>query len=148
MAKTLSEISEAMRDIDFCVLSSRAPDGSIGGRPMSNNRNVDYSGTSWFFTYANRKMIADIARDASIGLSYVGNPGLKGLVGAPGIFIHIEGEARLIEDRQSFAEHWDKELDRWFPQGIETPGIVLVEVRAKRLHYWHDQDSAEVPLRA
>ena len=146
MAKTLSEISEAMRDIDFCVLSSRAPDGSIGGRPMSNNRNVDYSGTSWFFTYGDRQMIEDIRRDASVGLSYVANPGLKGLIGAPGMFVHIEGEARIVTDRAQFAEHWDKELDRWFPDGPDTPNIVMLEVRAKRLNYWAGNESGEVSL--
>ena len=47
----LAVISEAMKDIDFCMLVSRAEDGSLGGRPMSNNREVEYEGTCWFFTY-------------------------------------------------------------------------------------------------
>ena len=113
---------------------------------MSNNRNVEYSGTSWFFTYEDRQMVSDIAADRSVGLSYVGNPGLKGLVGAPGIFIHVEGEAELIRERQRFAEHWDAGLDRWFPQGIETPGVVMLEVRAKRIQYWSRDDEGEVTV--
>ncbi|MFT4027670.1 MAG: hypothetical protein QM676_12825 [Novosphingobium sp.] len=43
MAKTLADISGAMRDIDFCTLSARTADGSIGARPMSNNREVDFT---------------------------------------------------------------------------------------------------------
>lgn len=121
MTKTLSDISEAMRDIDFCMLVSRAENGSLGGRPMSNNREVEYEGTSWFFTYEQHRSVSDIERDASVGLSYQGKAGLKGLVGAPGMFIHVEGEARLIRDKARFAEHWDKELDLWFPQGVEFP---------------------------
>ena len=44
MTKSLADIAEAMRDIDFCVLTTRAEDGSIAGRPMSNNREVAYEG--------------------------------------------------------------------------------------------------------
>ena len=47
-----------------------------------------------------------------------------------------------------FAEHWDKSLDRWFEQGIDTPGLVLIEVDAKRIHYWDGEDEGEVRLGA
>ena len=148
MTKTLEEISEAMRDVDFCVLTSRAQDGSIGGRPMSNNREVAFEGTSWFFTYESHRSVSDIGRDPSVGLSYQGSAGVLGIVGKPGIFIHVEGEAKLIRDKGRFAEHWDKSLDRWFPQGIDTPGMVLIEVLAKRIHYWDGTEEGEVMVSA
>ena len=148
MNKTLADISEAMKDIDFCMLVSRAEDGSIGGRPMSNNREVEYEGTNWFFTYDYHRSAQDIARDPSVGISYQGKGGLLGLVGKPGIFVHVEGEARLIKDKAKFAEHWDKELDMWFKQGVDTPGLALIEVVAKRIHYWDGMEEGEVKLPA
>ena len=146
MSKTLADIAEAMKDIDFCMLVSRAQDGSIGGRPMSNNRDVAYEGSSWFFTTDETRMVQDIGRDASVGLTYSGKAGLKGLVGAPGLFVHIEGEARLIRDKAAFREHWTTDLERWFKDGVDTPGLVLIEVRAKRIHYWDGEDEGEVAL--
>jgi general stress protein 26 len=147
MAKTLSDISEAMRDIDFCVLSARTADGSIGARPMSNNREVDFTGDSWFFSYDDARMIDDIQRDASIGLAYQGKPGLVGgVVGKPGIFIAVESEARLIRDKAQFAAHWDKSLDRWFPRGVDTPGLIMIQARAKRIHYWDGNQEGEVGI--
>jgi general stress protein 26 len=148
VTKSLAEISEAMRDVDFCVLTTRAQDGSIGGRPMSNNREVEYEGTSRFFTYDKHRSVSDIERDPSVGLSYQGSGGLLGLVGKPGIFVHVEGEASLIRDKAAFAEHWQKNLDRWFPQGIDTPGVVMIEVTAKRIHYWNGTEEGEVKLPA
>ena len=130
------------------MLVSRAQDGSIGGRPMSNNREVAYEGTSWFFSTDDTRTVEDIGRDASIGLTYSGKAGLKGLVGAPGLFIHIEGEAKLIRDKAAFEEHWTKDLDRWFGQGVDTPGLVLIEVPAKRIHYWDGEDEGEVKVAA
>ena len=149
MAKTLPEISEAMRDIDFCILSAKAADGSIGARPMSNNRRVDFTGDAWFFTYEDARMVDDIARDGKIGLAYQGKAGLiGGVVGKPGIFIAVESDAALIRDKQQFAEHWDKSLDRWFPQGPDTPGLVMLRATARRIHYWDGEEEGEVPLTA
>ncbi len=148
MTKTLAEISEAMRDIDFCMLVTRAEDGSLGGRPMSNNREVEYEGTSWFFTYDYHRSAEDIARDGSVGLSYQGSAGLLGIVGKPGMFIHVEGEAKLVKDKAKFDEHWDKGLDMWFEQGVDTPGLTLIEIAAKRIHYWSGMEEGEVKLPA
>lgn len=148
MSKTLADISEAMRDIDFCMLVSRAADGSIGGRPMSNNREVEYRGTSRFFTCDDARMVEDIERDPAVGLTYQGKAGLLGMVGKPGLFIHVEGEAQVVRDKARFAEHWTPGLDRWFKQGIDTPGLRLLEVAARRIHYWDGEDEGEVALAA
>ncbi len=51
MPRTLADIAEAMRDIDFCTLATHTRGGAIGARPMSNNRAVDFDGTTRFFTY-------------------------------------------------------------------------------------------------
>lgn len=130
------------------MLVSRAADGSIGGRPMSNNREVEYEGTSRFFTCDDTRMTEDIARDAPGGLVYQGKAGLLGVVGKPGLFVHVEGEAKLVKDKAKFAKHWDKSLDRWFDQGVETPGLMLIEVEARRIHYWDGDDEGEVRLPA
>ena len=144
MAKSLSDISEALRDIDFCSLITRTDDGNLGGRPMSNNREVDFTGDMWFFTYADRAMVTDIERDPVVALAFQGSGGVLGLVGKPGIFIHVEGRARVIRDSSQFVAHWDKTLDRWFPAGPGTPGTVMIEVNAGRIHYWDGEDEGEV----
>ncbi len=52
----------------------------------------------------------------------------------------------MNRDTAEFARHWDKSLDRWFPQGPETPGTVLLQVAAERIHYWDGEDEGEVRL--
>lgn len=34
------------------------------------------------------------------------------------------------EDRDLFEKHWSKDIDRWFPDGIDTPGLILIQVSA------------------
>ena len=37
-------------------------------------------------------------------------------------------------------------LDNWFDKGVDTPGIVLIQVKAKRVTYWKGRDEGEVKL--
>jgi len=143
MTKTLSEIAEAMRDIDFTMLSTRTEDGSIAARPMSNNRDVDYDGDSWFFTFEDTRTVHDIGRDANVGLSLQGK---ASLLGKPPIFIAAEGKAEIIKNKAAFEEHWNPDLERWFKQGVDTPGLALIKVHADRIHYWDGEDEGEVPV--
>lgn len=139
----LSDISEKMRDIDFAVLSTRTADGEIAGRPMSNNRQVDYDGDSFFFTCEDTGTVEDIGHDPNVGLTYQSK---SGPLHMKPFFITVEGRAELIRDKARFAEHWTKDLDRWFKEGIDTPGLVMVKVHAERLHYWDGFDEGEISL--
>ena len=64
----------------------------------------------------------------------------------PGAFVHVEGQADLIRDKATFAAHWQKSLERWYPEGIETPGMVMIKVHAARIHYWDGEDEGEVTV--
>ena len=140
---SLSDISEKMRDIDFTVLSTRTEGGALAGRPMSNNREVEYDGDSYFFTCDETRLVADIMRDPNVGLAYQAK---SGMLGMKPFFVTVQGQAEAIKDKARFEEHWHKELDAWFKQGVDTPGLTLVKVHAERLHYWDGYDSGELDL--
>lgn len=143
--RSLADIAEKMRDIDFAMLSTRAANGAIAGRPMSNNRQVDFDGDAWFFTCDDTHIVEDIERDPSVGLAYQGK---AGALGFRPFFVAVEGRAELIRDKAQFRAHWTSGLDRWFEEGVDTPGLVLVKVSAERLHYWDGMDEGELRLKA
>jgi general stress protein 26 len=143
MTKSLAEISKAMRAIDFAMLNTVTAGGAVAARPMSNNGDVEYDGDSYFFTDESAGMVQDIAAHPQVGLSFAAD---KGLLGKPGIFIAIEGDAELIRDKARFAEHWRSDLERWYPEGVETAGLVLIKVHAARVTYWDGDETADVPL--
>ena len=139
--KTLDDISEEMRDIDFCMLTTRRSDGGMSARPMSNNREVAYDGDSFFFSDGDTDKVREIDGDRHVALAFQGK---QGLMGKPGFFIAVEGEAELIRDKAGFEDHWTKDLDRWFEQGVDTPGLTLIRVRAGRVHWWDGGDEGEI----
>jgi general stress protein 26 len=140
---TLPDLSKKMQDIDFAMLFTRGSNGTMAGRPMSNNGEVEYDGDSYFFTFEDSRTVDDIERDTAVGLSFAG---AKGFLGKPPMFIAVEGNAELIRDKAAFADHWTKDLDRWFAQGVDTPDLVLIKVHAQRVHYWDGEDEGEVPV--
>ncbi len=43
-------------------------------------------------------------------------------------------------------EHWLTELKQWFKDGIDTPGIILIQVVGKRIKYWQRDEEGEVKI--
>ncbi|MBY4590200.1 MULTISPECIES: pyridoxamine 5'-phosphate oxidase family protein [Rhizobium] len=140
---TLEDLSSQLKKIDFCMLSTNAGSGRISARPMSNNGDVEYDGDSWFFSYEDSRKITEIEGIDMVSLTFTAPPSL---LGKPGIFIAVEGVASLVRDKAAFEDHWVPDLERWFPEGVDTPGIVLIKVSASSIRYWDGEENGEVTL--
>ena len=140
---SLHDLSKKMAKLDFTMMATRSPNGSLTARPMSNNGDVEYQGDSYFFAYKNSRKITDLRADPHVTLSYTG---AAGMLGGPPMFITVEGAAALIEDKAAFVDHWTKDLDRYFPDGIYTSGVVMIHVDAKALRYWDGSDEGEITI--
>ncbi|MGE7368676.1 pyridoxamine 5'-phosphate oxidase family protein [Neorhizobium sp. NPDC001467] len=140
---TMEELSKKLAKIDFCMFDTLGGPQGLKSRPMSNNGDVEYDGDSWFFSYEDTRKVKEIDQDNRVGLTFTAPPSI---LGKPGIFIAIEGEASLIRDKAQFEKHWVKDLDRWFPQGIDTPGILLIKVSAKAIEYWDGEENSRIDV--
>jgi general stress protein 26 len=143
--RTIGDVAKAMGKIDFAMLTTRTEGGQLATRPMSNNSDVEWDGDSYYFTYDDTRTVSDIERDPHVALSFQGR---AGILGAPPLFVAVEGEAGIIRDKATFADHWTTDLERWFPDGIDTPGMALIKVAAVRIHYWDGEEEGEVAPRA
>ncbi|MDO9489493.1 MAG: pyridoxamine 5'-phosphate oxidase family protein [Sphingomonadaceae bacterium] len=133
--ETLHDLTERMSDIDIAILSTRAENGAIAGRPMSNNGDVEYDGDSYYFALENTNTVKDIQRDPQVGL---------GFQGKHWFYVAVEGRADLIRDKAQFDAHWVKDLELWFKDGVDTPGLVLIHVKADRIHWWDKGDEGDI----
>ena len=140
---SLADLSKKMKDIDFAMMFTRSASGALAGRPMSNNGEVEYRGDSYFFSFDNAHTVGELERDSTVALSFAGS---SGVLGRRPLFIAVEGEGELIRDKAAFAEHWTKGLDRWFENGVDTPGVILIKVHATRVHYWEGEEDGEIRL--
>ncbi|MBY6048617.1 pyridoxamine 5'-phosphate oxidase family protein [Vannielia litorea] len=142
--KTLPEVAELMAKIDFCMMETLAEDGRIAARPMSSNGDVEYRGESWFYSLDDTRKTRHIRADPRVGLAFQGSGGVLGLVGKPGAMVHVQGRATLTSDRAALQEHWVPDLEYWFKDGIDTPGLLLIRVDAEHIHYWDGEENGVV----
>lgn len=140
--KSINDIAKEMAGIDIAILSTHTANGEIANRPMSNNGDVTYDGTSYYFTYEQARTVSDIERDPKVALGFSSDAGLF----SKGIYVAVEGVAELIRDKAAFKDHWTSDLDKWFESGIDTPGIVLIKVKARRITYWKGREEGEIEL--
>ena len=138
--KTIEDISKRMAGIDIAILSTHTQGGQIANRPMSNNGDVTYDGTSYYFTFEQARTVADIQANPKVALGFTGQGGIF----SDAIYVAVEGIAELIRDKTAFQDHWESDLDRWFEKGVDTPNLVLVKVKAVRIAYWDGEDEGEV----
>src|ERR1700753_1905024 len=100
--KSLADIAKEMAGIDIAILSTHTESGEIANRPMSNNGDVTYDGTSYYFTYEQAPAVSDIGRDTKVALGFSSEAGLF----SKGIYVAVEGTAELIRDKAAFKQHW------------------------------------------
>jgi general stress protein 26 len=143
MAKTsMKKISKMMKGLDYCMLNTVTGRGVPSGRPMSNNHQVDYDGTSYFFTWSKSPMIREIKKNPNVCLSFIESKLMKKRT-----FISVTGKAKLTTDRAAMEEHWSKDLEIWFEDGLDTKGIIMIEVKAKHLKYWQGSEEGELDVK-
>jgi general stress protein 26 len=133
----LKELSEKMADIDICMMTTTSASNELTSRPMSNNGDVEYDGNSYFFTYGDSHVAMEISGNAQVNLSFATKKH---------VYISVSGEGKLVTDKNEMKEHWNKDLEVWFKDGIDTPGITMIHVEAKKIKYWEDMEEGEVQL--
>lgn len=129
------KVIELMKQLDFCMMVTTDGRGTHHTRPMSNNREVEFDGDSWFFAYEDSNKIKQLQTDANVSLIYQGD----GM-----IFMHLYGTASIVRQKAILEKHWQKELEMWFPKGLETPGVCLIHVKAAKVQYWHKSDEGTI----
>lgn len=138
---TQSDIADIMADIDICMMTTLAQDGKLESRPMSNNRDVRFDGDCYFFTHADTDVVKQLALKHEVNLSYVGSHSLFGL---KKVYLSLAGEADMTTDRAIQEKHWVPDLEAWFSEGLDTPGLTLIHVQARTVQYWDGMDGGVV----
>jgi general stress protein 26 len=137
-SRAIGKVATMMRDLDFCMLTTRDDDGGLHARPMSNNGEVEFDGDVWFFSDADSRKVREIEAEPRVELSYADPKTYR--------FISMSGEASIVRDRAKKRELWIEELERWFDGGPESDDIVLIKVTPSVVEYWNGEDSGEIEL--
>jgi len=87
---------------------------------------IEYDGDSLFFTYEDGHKVDQIKKNQHVNLIYQTDDML---------FIECTGNGEILKDKNMLKEKW--------VEGIDTPGICLIKVRASRVRFWHKEEEGE-----
>ena len=135
----LGSVAQLLKKLDICMLTTRAADGALHGRPMSNNGDVEYDGDSWFFAFRDSRKVREIDADPRAELAFIDTPN--------GTWVNVEGTASVIrDDPERKRKLWQDDLKRWFADGPDDPNVVLIKVSARHIDAWSGEDEYSLDL--
>ncbi len=129
----LAKMRELIKEIDFCMLTTVAEDGSLHSRPMSVNGEVEFDGDLWFFTYGASHKAWEAQANPQANASFA-NPKSQS-------YVSVSGTASLVRDKEKIKELWQPTLKAWFPRGVDEPDIALLKIDGHKAEYWDSPTS-------
>jgi general stress protein 26 len=128
----IEKVRELIGDIDFAMLTTVRPDGSLHSRPMAA-QGGEFDGVLWFFTSASSHKVDDVERNHRVNVAFASPDEQK--------YISLSGEAQLVRDRARIEELWNPFYTAWFPEGVDDPDVALLRVEVDSAEYWEGRSS-------
>lgn len=129
----LQKLRDLVKDIDFCMLTTRDDNGDLHSRPMSANGEIDHQGNLWFFTAASSHKVSEVADSPKVNVSFADPKNQH--------YVSITGKAKLVRDRKKIEELWKPEFKMWFPEGKDDPDVALLRVSLEKAEFWDSPSS-------
>lgn len=126
--EAVAKIVALIKDIEFGMLTTTDAEGRLHSRPMSTNKQVEFDGDVWFFTYASTPKVYEIENKPYVNVAF-SNPRSQ-------TYVSLSGRAELVRDRAKLEELWKPELKAWFPRGLDEPDIALLKINTDQGEYW------------
>lgn len=132
-AEDMVKLRNLVKEIDYCMLTTICEDGTLVSRPMSSNKNIEFDGDLWFFTYGDSHKVMEAESNPQVNVAFADIKKQS--------YVSISGTAQLVRDKEKIQELWQPEYKIYFPDGVDTPDIALLKVTAHKAEFWDAPNS-------
>ncbi|MCU1288713.1 MAG: ral stress protein [Acidobacteria bacterium] len=134
--KSIVKLNDLIKGIKTAMLTT-IDKGVLRSRPMQTQE-FDFDGDLWFFTSSNTHKAEEIENDNRVNVSYA----------APSVntYVSVSGTAEIVKDQAKIDEYWNDILKAWFPEGKDSPDLVLLKVSVEQAEYWDSPSSTIVQI--
>jgi general stress protein 26 len=109
----------------IAMITTKAIDGTLKSRPMTLQE-TEFDGELWFFADRSSEQVEEIRLDPQVNVSF----------GSASTWVSLSGSAVISDDLGRKKELWSSAVEAWFPEGPESPDVVLLRVRGSSAEYW------------
>ena len=129
-----SQLATLIEDMSMSMLTAHDEYGHLTSRPMSALE-MDSSGAIWFFT---DKRSAKAKHLHVINLAFSDEDNST--------YVSICGRGDLVDDRAMIERLWTEFARPWFPDGVDSPNLVLLKITPNTAEYWDAPNSKMVRM--
>lgn len=124
-AESINKVTDIINDSHIGMFTTINEAGALVSRPLAVQEVKD-DGDMWFFTSANTSQVAHIRANPAVNISF----------GQRTEWVSVAGTAEVVTDRQLIHDMWNQVVEAWFPDGPDTPEVVLLRVDSDSAEYW------------
>ncbi len=124
-AGSISKVTDIINDSHIGMFTTINEEGALVSRPLAV-QDVKDDGDMWFFTSANASQVAHVRANPAVNVSF----------GQRTEWVSVAGTAEVVTDRQLIHQMWNQVVEAWFPDGPDTPEVVLLHVDSDSAEYW------------
>ena len=121
----ISKVTDIINDSRIGMFTTINEKGALVSRPLAV-QDVKDDGDMWFFTGEGTSQVAHIGADPRVNVSF----------GKGTEWVSVAGTAEVVRDRSKIRELWNQAVEAWFPDGPDTPEVVLLRVDSDSADYW------------
>lgn len=132
-----SRLAELIRGVDVCMLTTMTPDGRHVARPMGLPEQ-SFDSDLWLFAREDAGKIHDIEANPQVNVSFCDQE--------KGVWASISAAAEVVRDHAVARKLWTPRLKSWFPDELDTDGLILIKAHPESADYWAAPGSSAVSL--
>ena len=123
--ESISKVTEIINGSHIGMLTTINEEGALVSRPLAVQDVLD-DGDIWFFTGLGTSQVSHVRADPRVNVSF----------GNRTEWVSVAGTAEVVTDRQKIHDMWNQVVEAWFPDGPDTPEVVLLRVDSDSAEYW------------
>jgi len=89
---------------------------------------AEFIGTLWFFPDRDSRKVRELELDPNMSLIFQND--------GESAYMHLFGQARVVEDKKKMKDLYNPLLKTWFPQGLDDPRMTLIRFEADHGDFW------------
>jgi general stress protein 26 len=131
--EALEKIRELLKNFPIAFMVT-VDSGEVTARPIGVvGDHAAFDGSLWFITDKRSRKVRAIESGASTTLLFQHDK--------EGAYLHLIGQASVVDDRARLEELYTTLQRTWFPKGLDDPDITLLRFDAVEARYWDSHDS-------
>tara|TARA_R110001583_G_scaffold116274_3_gene266920 strand:+ start:539 stop:1090 length:552 start_codon:yes stop_codon:yes gene_type:complete len=124
--RDISYIQKLIDVGDIAMLVSRSDHGVLKSRPMETV-GINRDGDIYFFTTLSSELIRELTENNQVNLSFSKEDNN---------FISVSGVTQVIKNKDDLVEFWNSTYEKWIPDGLDNPSIILLKVSLMSAEHW------------